>query len=225
MTRQPWFARVLPFAVYMLFILVHDLLGKALPPGPLADHLIALTYPIRILGVMAALAWFWSSYDELQEDRFNARDLLYAVGIGVLVFVLWIHMDWDFAVMGDRDAYNPRTLPGPWFYLFIAVRLFGAAMVVPVFEEIFWRSFILRYIINPNFTAVRLGAFTWPSFLISAALFGTEHNLWLAGITAGLLYNLLLYKTRSIWMCIIAHGITNLMLGIYVLMTGEWAFW
>ena len=225
MLRQPWFSRVFPFAIYILFILIHDLLSKVLDPVPLATHLIALTYPLRILAVTAALAWFWKTYDELTGERFKTRDLLYALTIGVLVFVLWIQMDWDFAVMGDRDAYNPRTLPGSWFYLFVSIRLFGAAVVVPIFEELFWRSFILRYIINPNFTAVKLGAFTWPSFLISAALFGTEHNLWLAGIMAGLLYNLLLYKTRSLWMCILAHGVTNLLLGIYVLMTGQWAFW
>lgn len=225
MVRQPWFPRVFPFAVYMLFILLHDLVGKTLPPGPLATHLIAVTYPVRILCVVAALVWLWGSYDELRGDRFKPGNLLLSIGVGALVFVLWIHMDWDFAVMGDREAYDPRTLPGGWFYPFVAVRLFGAAMVVPVFEEIFWRSFILRYIVNPDFTSVKTGTFTWPSFLISAILFGTEHNLWLAGVATGLIYNLLLYKTRSLWLCIIAHGVTNLLLGIYVMTTGHWEFW
>ncbi|GBC60711.1 CPBP family intramembrane metalloprotease [Desulfonema ishimotonii] len=225
MTKEPWFGRVLPFGIYMLFILIHDLLLKVLPQGSVTDHLLAFTYPVRIIAVMIALAVFWKSYDEIRRERFEAGKLLTALGAGVLVFVLWISMDWEFAVMGEQDAYDPRTLPGNWAYAFIAVRLFGASVVVPVFEEIFWRSFILRYIVNPDFTTVRIGAFTWSSFLISALLFGAEHNLWLAGIVAGLLYNLLLYRTRHLSYCIIAHGVTNFLLGVYVLQTGHWQFW
>ena len=134
-------------------------------------------------------------------------------------------MDWDFATMGSSEAYDPGILPEKAYYTFIAVRLAGTALVVPVFEEIFWRSFVLRYIINQDFTKVKIGAFTWMSFLISSLLFGSEHNLWLAGIMAGVFYNLLLYWSKNIYACIIAHSITNLLLGIYVLKTGSWQFW
>lgn len=127
--------------------------------------------------------------------------------------------------MGGSEAYDPTVLPPAGFWAFIAVRLFGASVVVAIFEELFWRSFILRYIINPDFTKVPIGAFTWPSFLISAALFGTEHHLWLAGIMAGLFYNLLLYRTKHLFYPVLAHGITNFCLGIYVMTTGNWQFW
>ncbi|MGA7827253.1 MAG: CPBP family glutamic-type intramembrane protease [Geobacteraceae bacterium] len=56
-------------------------------------------------------------------------------------------------------------------------------------------------------------------------MFGLEHNLFLAGIMAGIAYNLLLYRTKSLSACILAHGLTNLALGIYVLQTGKWYFW
>ncbi len=148
-----------------------------------------------------------------------------ALATGLLVFVLWINMDWNFATMGTPDAYDPGILPLKWFYAFILVRIFGASVIVPIFEELFWRSFILRYIINPDFTLVKIGTFSWLSFLISSVLFGLEHYYWLAGIAAGLLYNLLICRTRNIWYCIIAHGITNLALGIYVVKTGNWHFW
>jgi CAAX prenyl protease-like protein len=61
--------------------------------------------------------------------------------------------------------------------------------------------------------------------LICAVLFGLEHNLILAGIMAGVAYSLLLYWTKSIYQCILAHAVTNLVLGIYVLQTGYWQFW
>jgi len=107
----------------------------------------------------------------------------------------------------------------------MAIRILGAALVVPVFEAIFWRSLILRYIINPNFTQVRIGTFTLTSCLISSLLFGAEHHQWLAGIVAGLLYNALLYRTRHVTYCIFAHGLTNLLLGAYVIQTGKWVLW
>jgi CAAX prenyl protease-like protein len=92
-------------------------------------------------------------------------------------------------------------------------------------EEIFWRSFMLRYVITSDFTSVRIGTFTLTSFLICAVLFGLEHNLLLAGIMAGAVYSLLLYWTKSIFQCVLAHAVTNLALGLYVLQTGHWQFW
>jgi CAAX prenyl protease-like protein len=82
-----------------------------------------------------------------------------------------------------------------------------------------------HYIINCDFEKVPIGHFTWPSFLISTALFGMEHNFFLAGMMAGVAYNLLLYYTRSLSQCIVAHAITNLALGIYVISTGKWYLW
>ena len=92
-------------------------------------------------------------------------------------------------------------------------------------EEIFWRSFLIRYIISSDFEKIPIGRFTWSSFLISTVLFGLEHNLFLAGMMAGIAYNLLLYRTKSLAHCIFAHAVTNLLLGIYVLATGKWQFW
>lgn len=225
LVQKPWFKRALPFATYMFFILVYDLLGPLIPDGAIADNFTAIIYPVKIIAVMIALVYCWKSYDELRQDRLKPVHVLGALAIGVIVFVLWINMDWDFAAIGSSEGYDPGGLPGGTYYAFIAVRLAGAALVVPVFEEIFWRSFVLRYIINQDFLLVKIGAFTWMSFIISSLLFGSEHNLWLAGIMAGVFYNILLYWSRSIYACVIAHGITNLLLGIYVIRTGSWQFW
>ncbi len=223
--HNPAFKRVLPFAVYMLLIIVFDLLKPLMPEGALLDNFFAITYPVKILGAAGILLYYWKSYDELRFDQLKAVHVLGALATGVMVFVLWINMDWDFATLGSSDAYDPRVLPDKAYYGFLAVRLAGTALIVPVFEEIFWRSFVVRYIINQDFTIVRIGTFTWMSFIVSSLLFGSEHYIWLAGIMAGVFYNLLLYWSRSIYACIIAHSITNLLLGIYVIKTGSWQFW
>ena len=83
----------------------------------------------------------------------------------------------------------------------------------------------MRYIINLRFEEVPVGMFMWTSFVISSVLFGLEHNLWLAGIVAGVIYSMVLYKTKDIGTVIFAHGMTNLFPGVYVLTTGNWQFW
>jgi len=223
--ETPWVSRAFPFAAYMLFILIQDMVTPLFSEAIASVWLTPVIYAIKIAAVIAVLIYFWRSYDELRMENIEPAKLLWALGAGVFVFVLWINTDWKFATMGNPTVYDPRLIPGNRVYIFIALRLFGASVVVPIFEEIFWRSFILRYIINPDFTRVNIGAFTWASFLISSLLFGLEHYLWLAGIVAGLCYNLLLYKTKHINYCILAHGITNFLLGLYVLFTASWRFW
>jgi len=228
-SKYPWLTRALPFAVYMLFIVIHDLLKPVLPEHISSLYLTPIIYTLKITVVGVLLIVFWKTYDELRQFKFKIEPVVLTAVAGVIVFILWINMDWGFATMAldskGVDVYNPQKLSSSFYYLFIGIRLFGAAVVVPIFEELFWRSFIIRYIINPDFRSVRIGAFSWASFLISAALFGAEHHFWLAGIMAGLIYNLLLYRTRHLYYCIIAHGLTNLILGLYVIKTGNWVFW
>ena len=105
------------------------------------------------------------------------------------------------------------------------MRLVGAAVVVPIMEELFWGSFLMRYLINTDFRSVPMGAFTWFSFMGVAILFGLEHHRVIGGIIAGVIYGLLLIRQKKLKGVILAHGITNLGLGIYVLLTGNWMFW
>ena len=107
----------------------------------------------------------------------------------------------------------------------IGIRLFGSSVVVSIMEELFWRSFLMRYLVNPDFRSVPMGSFTWFSFLGMAVLFGLEHNRVVVGIIAELLYGLLLVWQKNLKGVIIAHGVTNFGLGIYVLVTGNWMFW
>jgi CAAX prenyl protease-like protein len=95
----------------------------------------------------------------------------------------------------------------------------------PVMEEIFWRSFGLRYATTPEFTSLPIGSFSWQGFAIVAALFGAAHPEWLVAVLCAAAYALLLRYTRSLFACVIAHAVTNLSLGLYVLTTGHWRFW
>jgi len=222
---KPWIPRVFPFALYILFIPLESAFEFILANNTAALYLTPFFYTVRILLVIIALIYFRNAYDELKWEGINRQGLILSLFIGAMVFILWINLDQDFAKQGENKSFDPNLLPDVFYYIFIIIRLTGASLIVPLFEELFWRSFILRYIINPDFTSIRIGAFTWPSFIIASVLFGLEHNLWLAGIVAGVLYNMLLYRTKNLYLCIMAHGMTNLLLGIYVIKTGLWAFW
>lgn len=212
-------ARILPFAVYMAFIAIQSVLFP--------DETPLWLYLIQISFVSALLIFYRQDYLELKNKCVaNFGEGLLAVGVGILVYFAWVRMDFPWALQGELgEGYKPFQVGGGLGIFYAAIRLFGASIVVPLMEEIFWRSFILRYIISPDFLSVKLGQFTRLSFLITVVLFGVEHNLWLAGMMAGVAYNLLMYRTRRLWPCVIAHAVTNLMLGAHVLLTGQWYWW
>ena len=222
--------RVLPFAAYVGFLALGEgitWLALAVPVlaswGPVADLWL---YPVKTAVVLGLLAYFWPRYGELKDRSFSSvGDVLVAVAAGILVYMVWVRMDWPWAMQGSPAGYDPFRAGQGSGVVLAGVRMFGAAVVVPVMEELFWRSFLLRYLIASRFETVRLGAVTPFSCLATIVLFGLEHHLWLAGMLAGAAYTLILYRTGRLWPCILAHGVTNLALGIHVLVTGEWRWW
>jgi uncharacterized protein len=233
----PW---VLPFGLYMAFLLLESVAHSVSPWIPALEHWGVLLplwlYPVKIVAVLGALIYYWRQYDELHDKLCTSLgEGVLALGAGVVVYLAWVRMDWAWAMMGQAAGYNPLQAGAGFGVLLAAVRLFGAAVVVPIMEELFWRSFLIRFVITlfpedethvpTEFTSVRLGTFTFISFVATVLLFGSEHALWLAGMMAGAIYNLLLYKTRRLWPCVLAHGVTNLLLGIHVLVTQEWQWW
>jgi CAAX prenyl protease-like protein len=170
------------------------------------------------------LAVSWRRYHELRAPLPSLGQLLVSLAVGVLVFVLWINLDAAWMTVGSSPGYDPRT-NGELDWLLIVIRIAGAALVVPVMEELFWRSFVMRWVDAADFEAldpVRVGI---KGFLVSVVLFGFVHNLWLAGIIAGVFYSLLYMRHRNLWSAVIAHALTNGLLGAWVVATGSWAFW
>jgi CAAX prenyl protease-like protein len=228
MTKNGW-VRILPFAFFMLFVAVQQFLEWGLEQGTHLyeqKHLLYL-YPLKTLLVAVLLIALWRNYSEIKfSDLEKLSTTAASIMLGLIVFILWVNMDWGFARIGEGAGFDPTLIASDTQRLLLIVsRLAGAAILVPIMEELFWRSFLLRYVIKSDFSVVRIGTYSLSSFLICAVLFGLEHSLLLAGIMAGMAYSLLLYRTKSLAQCILCHGVTNLALGIYVLQTGFWTFW
>ena len=217
--RAAWL-RILPFAAYLAFIVIGDVLERLGVP----QDALRWLYPAKIALVALLLALFWRRYQEL--SRFHLRSLhaLTALGAGIVVLVLWISLDAGWMVVGSPSGFDPRV-DGRIDWLLAAIRIAGAALVVPVMEELFWRSFLMRWVDDPDFESVEPSQLSIKSFVITVLLFGFEHNLWLAGIVAGAAYSLLYMRHRNLWSPILAHAVTNGLLGVWVVRTGNWSYW
>ena len=227
---KPTLPRILPFAVFMAFIGLDEVLRTVIEHGFIKLEVTALyyLYPLKTIVVGYLLYSYRKEYKELRfKDLSTIPTTLLISVVGVLVFMLWIRMDWTLGTSSATPpGFNPELLPGRAIQItMIFFRIVGAVLVVPLMEELFWRSFLIRYIIDNNFEKVRIGTFTWGSFLLTIILFGAEHHYFYAGIMAGVVYNLILYKTRSLAQCVLAHAVTNLALALYVVFTGKWQFW
>jgi CAAX prenyl protease-like protein len=221
--RHPAFSRVLPFAVFIAFIAASGLLERlATAIGMDARW----WYAIRTLIVAGLLAWFWRGYVELKSAAgVRVLDWLLAVALGVVVFVLWINLDFKPLAFGGSSGFDPRGEAGAIDWLFVVPRLAGAALLVPVMEELFWRSFAMRWIQDHDFLKVPPARVGLKALGISAVLFALEHHLWFAGLLAGLAYGWLYIRTGNLWVPILSHAVTNCLLGAWILYTQSWEFW
>ncbi len=215
-------ARIAPFGAYVFFMLVEDALLKF----GWDAHDVRLLYVLKI-SVVASLLWFFrSAYSELKwPSGTNFRTWSGAIVAGVAVFFAWINLTADWMVMGESVGFDPRDNDAQMDWFLVMVRLLGAALVVPLMEELFWRSFLMRWIVHPHFLSVNPAQVGFKAFCITAVLFAVAHSLWFAGLLAGIAYNLLYMRSNTLWSPIIAHAITNIILGIWIVGTGSWGFW
>lgn len=217
---RPALARCLPFVLYLSFIAIDELLLLLGYSGAQLRWL----YGVKVGCVALALAYFWRDYGELRNRDLRLAGAGLAVLVGIVVLLLWLNLGAGWMSIGNAAGFDPRS-GGRLDWALVLVRIAGAALVVPLMEELFWRSFLLRWLDDKGFAALDPGAVSLRAVAISSVLFGFEHNLWLAGIVAGLAYALLYRWQRSLWAPIIAHAVTNGLLGVWVVATASWQYW
>ncbi len=130
--------------------------------------------------------------------------------------------------MGKRAEFDPLTaFPNRTEAIaFIAIRFIGLVAIAPWMEELFYRSFLLRFANNPyDFQQVPIGKYELTSCVVVVLLMALSHPEWLAAAIFSLALNVLLYRTRNVFACVVCHGATNLVLGIYVLTAHAWVYW
>ena len=216
--RAAAFAAVAPYAAWMALMTL-------LPAAAWAYALrSAATAAILLFAIVSALR------GRVEFRPGGVAALAWGVAAGLAVFALWVwpeRFEWyrRFLTVGasavaESSPYSPAVCG--WHGT--TARLLGSAFVIPVAEELFFRSFLYRWLQKGEWTEVDPSKFDFSAFLWTVALFAVEHNRIAAGAAAGAVYGLLAVK-KGLGAAIVAHATTNLVLGLYVIRSGLWGFW
>ena len=212
---SPVLARVAPFILFAALTSAQGLFGEA------------SRYWLYLIKTIAGAWLVWTVRPWVSEMRWKIS--WEGIAAGFAVFALWIGLDGLYPTMSSvGEAWNPHEHFGAqsaaaWFFIF--VRVIGSALVVPPLEEVFYRSFLYRYIVNPGFQSVALGHFGWTPFLATAAIFGFVHFEWLPAVLCAFVFQGLVVWKKRLGDAITAHAITNFLLGLWVVWKGAWHFW
>lgn len=209
--KSPFTRYLVPFAAFIG-------IGALQTAAPSHDA-CWLIYGVKMLVTGALLWWFFRPRKEEIPGGFDWN----AVFTGLAVLAVWI-IYYTLAPASGEDALGLVQVP---LFAVVLFKLIGSTTVVPVLEELIFRSFLMRILIKDDFLSVPAGAYKPHAFWISAVLFALMHpmNLWGVALFAGVAYGAYFVKTKNLWGAVIAHAVTNLGLWLYVLILGKWALW
>jgi len=218
--RSPAVPYVLPFAIFLGFLA----LRSVFPLPELIDQILRLVVLTLVLVLVAR------PVIDLRVQRVTGSIL-----VGVAVFALWIAPDllfpgyrqhWLFENSITGSAKSTLAADAQIQPAILILRTLRAVVIVPIVEELFWRGWLMRWLIAADFRSVPLGAYTAQAFWVVAVLFASEHGAyWDVGLMAGIAYNWWMLRTRSLGDLILAHAVTNACLSAYVIVARKWEYW
>jgi len=217
--EYPSLGYVAPFVTVLLLLAL---------PKPQA--LIYWEWPIQVVVVALVCFLTWPK-DVTLGPKFWLLSLL----IGAATFVLWIGPEvinpnyrhgilFSNSLVGHvGSSLREEALKSNSVLFWRTVR---ASTVVPVAEELFWRAWLMRWLIRTDFRTVALGTYAPAAFWITALMFGAEHGpYWDVGLLTGALWNFWMMRSKSVADCILVHAVTNLLMSLYVIRYGQWQYW
>ncbi len=193
--------------------------------GYVPSHLYAVAYAVKAAAVTAALLTWRQPLRDIKPDF---KLVVPSILLGLVVCVAWVGLDKaiPYPHLGERVGFDPYSLPTMLTRTgFVLVRFYGLVLMVPVMEEILWRSFLLRYVTQSQFLSIPIGEFSSRAFAVVIAASAVAHPEWLVAAVANIVYCAWLRRTRSLFATIVAHATTNAALGAYVFATHEWQYW
>ncbi len=237
--RHPWSVFVLPLAVYLLVGSIepspHASGGTLFGLAPAAAY--SAVYTAKIALTLVAMALVLPGY-----RQFRHPPGLLALLVGTVGIVVWVGL-WHLSkwlgltqLLAHLPGYGPRPEFNPleqlaaapaWAWTFLAIRFFGLVVVVPISEEFFLRGFLMRLVVDQDWWQVPFGKTNGAAVAVSIVLPMLWHQpgeflaaaAWFGTITW------LMVHTRNPWDCVLAHAVTNLLLGVYVICWQQWELW
>jgi CAAX prenyl protease-like protein len=197
-------------------------------------------YPLQTIIGIAVLAFFWRHYDFKPVRGLAFAVIMALVGIGA--WILPGHLFWQngmeegwwrwFGFTAREEGFDPNEAGSPgslWYVLAAFMRFVRMVVVVALVEEIFWRGFLMRFLLDKDgdYWEQPFGKFSWVSLVVVTLLFMFAHHPsdYFGAIVYGLLTYWVAVRTKSLAACVVMHAVANLVLGIYVMATGQWGYW
>ncbi|MBN2562774.1 MAG: CAAX prenyl protease-related protein [Phycisphaerae bacterium] len=222
---------------YLLLMVLNDVFPDGLKPVSIVIH----------VGLAGWVTWLFRHHYPL----WGRPHLALAIAAGALAAGLWVggqhllddvqvwgrslggslSLTWQppFLLLEHAKPYNPHEHfgDGALLWTHLVLKICRAVTIVPIVEELFWRGFILRAFVSwDRFDQVPWGKFSWVAFFGSSLLSVLQHpGNWGVSIACWMLYNALFYWKKSLLCLVVTHGITNLVLYVYVIQSGDWGFW
>jgi CAAX protease family protein len=217
--EYPSLGYLAPFVCVLLFLL-----------APKPQTLVYWEWPIQVFVVALVCVLTWPRDASLRPHHW-----LLSIVVGVVTLLLWIGPEviypkyrefflFSNGIVGHvGSSLRAEALKSNSVLFWRTVR---AATVVPIAEELFWRAWLMRWLVNNDFQKVPLGKYVPMAFWVTALLFGAEHGpYWDVGLLTGVIYNFWMVRTKSLGDCILVHAVTNLLMSLYVIRFEQWQYW
>ena len=176
-------------------------------------------YPLRVVAAGAALAFAWPAL-HLKFNRIAFGPVPLTAGAGCAL--LWIVLLETDASVNAAFAGSLMSVPPVWAAAWLIVRLAGAVITVPLAEELAFRGYLLCRLSRLPISLTGPLPASIAAIALSSLAFGALHGAWLAGTLAGLLFAAVRLHCKSLSSAIVAHGVANLLIGVYAAFTGSW---
>ena len=240
-------AHVVPFAVFMIFNLIYQFSGDAMlwehDRAPWYRHWPdQLFYPIQTVVCFGVLAFFWKHYEFQWSKKVWVGVLAGLIGIGFWLLPTALY-DW-LGMTGKpdgfvekltglaprREGFDPRVFENPAAYwASLILRMARAVIVVALVEEIFWRGFLMRFLLDMDgdYWKVPFGKPAKISFVVVTLVFVLAHAPidYAGAIVYGSLTYAVAVYTKSLLACVVMHGVANATMGVYALYYGKLGLW
>ncbi len=241
------YAYVVPLAVFMIFTLISQFAGEAMlwehDHAPWYRHWPEqLFYPIQTLLCALVLGFFWKHYEFKWTRKVWIGVLAGFVGIGfwLLPTVLYDHLGMTgkpdgffqkLSGLAPRDeGFDPGVFENPAAYwTSLIFRILRAVVIVSLVEEIFWRGFLMRFLLDMDgdYWKVPFGKAAFLSFAVVTLGFMLAHAPldWAGAVVYGSITYWVAVKTKSLLACVVMHGVANASMAAFAMVYGKYGLW
>ena len=196
---------------------------------------------IKPMAPLGLILYFWrkGAYPELRGSGLTLPGACQDILVGLVLTAVWVlpYLVFDGMRLEDPatggflpdslradtlSPFDPFILGTGGLWVVLGARMFGYALVTPLFEELFIRSFVMRYSevysSRGDFRDVPLAHFGWTSFIVTTVIFTLGHVPWeyWVAIPWVVLTNLWFYYRKDLYAVILVRATTNAAILLFV---------